>query len=61
MSFEKIELSWFEKGFKIISEKIGDFLVLFEEFVEEFYYFKEIETCYLIIHLKTPLFFKKFS
>ena len=61
MNYEPIKISWFEKGFIIFSEKLGDFLLLFDQFVNKFYVHKESQNQYLIVELSTPLFFKKFS
>ena len=56
----KINLSWFEKGFKILCEKFGNFLIL-EKNIKNILIFNDMKNSCLIFELEEPIFFKKFA
>lgn len=58
--FTKIHLSWFEKGFKILSEKMGNFLVL-EKNIKNISISNDMKNPSIILELNEPMFFKKFA
>ncbi len=57
----KVDLTWFEKGFKITSNKMGSFLFLFGDIQNDILVYKNTSNPLLIFKTDHPLFFKKFS